>query len=151
MRTDRIGILVAVVMAFGYQFVLHYYRWVQEYWGAEFRTSGNLRGWWVISALAVAALLVVFIGVMYVVLMRWMKIGRKSLVVSTCIDLSCCVVLWFLGALMGDPLTKPQLAANGLGYSSDILLSLGTIWVIVTIFRLGLMGGWRTLSPSNVE
>ena len=139
MPSGKLGAVIAAVIGFGYEFVLHFYGWVQDLWGAQLRAAGNLTAWWLLSALTVFVQMMLIIGPTYFLLRNWLRVESKSLLISTSIDLSASVILWFLGAILADPFSRVQLGAVGLGFCSDLLLWLGTIWAVIAFSRLAIV------------
>ena len=139
MSLGKLGVVIAGVIGFGFELVLHIYGWEQKAWGEEMRTAGHLTTWWMLSASTVFVLLIAIIWPTYLLLVNWLHLKDRPLLISTCIDLSGSLIFWFLGAVLSDGSVASQVAQAGLGHFNDILFSLGTIWAIVTFSRLAIV------------
>lgn len=147
----RLGGVIAIVFGLGYELVLRSYRWVQQSRGTQLLAAGNVRGWWLLSALLASVLIIIISGFTYFLLRKWMKVENKLLLLSTCTDLSFTVILWFLGAVLADLLGKASTGA-GLEQCSSFLLWLGTIWLVVTFSRFAvLLSRVNTRQPEEVR
>jgi hypothetical protein len=130
---SRLGVLI-VMLFFDLELVSRSYRWVQRLWGADLRTAGDMRGWWLLLALLASVHLTIILGLTYLLLRKWMKVENKLLLISTCTDVSITVILWFLGTVLAD-LIGGSSAATTVVQSSNLLLWIGRIWTVVTFSR----------------
>jgi hypothetical protein len=130
---SRLGVLIIAVF-FDLELVSRSYVWVQRLWGADLRTAGNMRGWWLLLALVASVHLSIILGLTYLLLRKWMKVENKLLLISTCTDVSITVILWFLGTVVADLLGGSP-SASTVGQCGNLLLWIGTIWIVVTFAR----------------
>jgi hypothetical protein len=137
MASGKLGAVVAVVLGFGYEFVLHSYRWVQKFWGTDLLIAGNIKGWWLLSAVLASVQITIIVGLTYVLLRKYIKVANKLLLISTCADLSVTVILWFFGAVMED-LLKAR-TATPLMQCSGFLVWIGTLWIAVVFCRFAIL------------